>query len=322
MEDIRLIEGTDEYLVLESANGEKFRLLIDDDVRSATRKKLAFAAVSDTMTPREIQQQIRGGASVAQIAAQTGLSEELVSKFAAPVLDEIAYVIGTAQAIRLSIAGARPNTTDHVEFGEVIAGRLRASGATMATWRAVKLEGSAWRVSVDFGLGDQAHSAEWVFEPKKLTLAPENDMAIRLSTEEVLTAIPTSGLRVISTDTSAIAEVPIAAVVAELDHETVDVELEHQVEVDAAATTDLLDAMRRKRENRKIEPAITEPLIEPPAQTSAVEDANPPVEDESAAPEEAEPIADAKPSQQEPVKKTRASMPSWDQIVFGAKADD
>lgn len=130
MEDLRLIESNEEFLVLESAAGEKFRLLIDDELRSATRKVISVKAVSDSITPKEIQQQIRAGVSIAHLSAQTGLSSDLIEKFAAPVLDEIAYVVSSAQAIRLSIAGARPNTTEHVEFGEVISGRLRASGAS------------------------------------------------------------------------------------------------------------------------------------------------------------------------------------------------
>jgi hypothetical protein len=320
MEDLRLIESNEEFLVLESAAGEKFRLLLDDELRSATRKVISVKAVSDSITPKEIQQQIRAGVSIAHLSAQTGLSSDLIEKFAAPVLDEIAYVVSSAQAIRLSIAGARPNTTEHVEFGEVISGRLRASGASGAAWSAIKIEGSAWRVSIDFSLGDQSHSAAWIFEPRKLTLAPENDMAIRLSTEEVLATQPAVSLRVLSTE-EPVAEVPVAAVVATIEHESLE-ELDHQVEVEANATTDLLLAMRMKRESRRsehlkedsAEKSESEPMLE------AAETAEPTAPESTAPAPSEEAVETKKPAAD--VKKARASMPSWDQIVFGSKADD
>ena len=322
MDDIRLVEASDEYLVLETATGERYRLLLDDQLRAATKRTLATKSVSDTMSPREIQEQIRAGASVAHLASITGLASELIEKFAAPVLDEIAFVVASAQSIRLSIAGSRPNTTEHVEFGEVIAARLRASGASENQWQAIKLEGSAWRVSVNFNLGTESHLAAWLFEPKKLTLAPENDMAIRLSTEEILATLPPASLRVLSTE-EPVAEVPVAEIVAQIDHQSLESELDHQLEVETSATTDLLEAMRRKRENRKVEP-------EQPQSNNEVESATPLVaavseeianaETEIIDPETVDRLP-AKPAQSEP-KKQRASMPSWDQIVFGAKADD
>ena len=316
MDDIRLVEAGDEFLVLETATGERFRLLIDDQLRSVTKRPLSTKSLTDSMTPREIQEQIRAGVSVAHLASLTGLAGELIEKFAAPVLDEIAYIVASAQSIRLSIAGTRPNTTEHVEFGEVISGRLRASGASETEWQAVKLEGSSWRVAVDFILGGESHSAAWLFEPKKLTLAPENDMAIRLSTEEILAMQPTSTLRVLSVD-EPVAEVPVAEVIAEFDHETLETELDHQVEIESSATTDLLEAMRRKRENRKSETAQNSPADETPIEIVEPEQIDSPEFKDS----ESSDHEPKKAPQVEP-KKQRAAMPSWDQIVFGAKADD
>ena len=38
MDDIRLVEAGDEYLVLETATGERYRLLLDDQLRAATKR--------------------------------------------------------------------------------------------------------------------------------------------------------------------------------------------------------------------------------------------------------------------------------------------
>lgn len=317
MDDIRLVETGDEFLVLETATGERYRLLLDDQVRAAAKRTISSKTVSETMSPREIQEKIRSGTSVSHLVSITGLDAELIDKFAAPVLDEIAFVVASAQSIRLSIAGTRPNTTEHVEFGEVIAGRLRASGASDSEWQAIKLEGSAWRVSVNFRLGAESHLAAWLFEPKKLTLAPENDMAIRLSTEEILSTLPAANLRVISSD-EPIAEVPAAEIVAQIEHESLQSELDHQVDVESSATTDLLEAMRRKRENRKSDPVSIEVEIEDLASSA---DTNVNSEETEAADSESSSSEAVKTSQPEP-KKQRASMPSWDQIVFGAKVEE
>jgi hypothetical protein len=261
------------------------------------------------------------------------MSVELISKFAAPVLDEIAFVVNTALSVRLTFAGARPNTTEQIEFGEVIASRLRASGASAIEWSALKLEGSTWRLRAAFTLASEAHEAAWLFEPKKFSLAPDNDMAIRLSTEETISTKAPSSLRVVEEQIT----VPSAAVVAEsIPNDTMEAEFDHQVDVDANSTTDLLEALRRKRESRKVHQAEPATPLEPtdsaaPVAESPVAISNRPadldtipepgetgINDDDVAKTTSAPAASTKPT----AKKARTSMPSWDEIVFGAKADD
>ena len=329
MDEIRFTEASDDYLVLETADGLKFKLQIDDQVRSAIRRSFTPNVSSANVSPREIQERVRSGSSIAQIAEQSRLSVDLVEKFAAPVLDEIAFVVNTALSVRLTFAGSRPNTTEQVEFGEVIASRLRASGAANVEWSALKLEGSTWRLRASFELASEAHEAAWLFEPKKLTLAPDNDMAIRLSTEETVTTKPSTPLRVVEQEVT----IPSAVVVAEhIPNDTAAAEFEHQVDVDSASTTDLLEALRKKRESRKA--ASTEPT---PVGQAAADPSDVALETEAPEAEvlalealdqtqKLEPIVDApvanEGSSKPAAKKSRASMPSWDEIVFGAKADD
>jgi hypothetical protein len=339
MDEMRFIEADEDYVFLESADGVKFRLQIDDQLRAATKRVTAAITSTLSVSPREIQERVRSGASVSQLAESTGMSVELISKFAAPVLDEIAFVVNTALSVRLTFAGARPNTTEQIEFGEVIASRLRASGASAIEWSAIKLEGSTWRLRAAFLLASEAHEAAWLFEPKKLSLAPDNDMAIRLSTEETISTKVASPLRVVEEHIT----VPSAAVVAEtIPNDTMDAEFDHQIDVDASSTTDLLEALRKKRESRKVQQveqatpsklaAIETPNSEIPV-VSEIPDAVPngasdldttpeldvkDINDDDVAKTTSAPVASTKPA----AKKSRTSMPSWDEIVFGAKADD
>lgn len=320
MDEIRFIELDENYLVLETLSGEKFKLSVDDGLRAALKNPTSEKLDEVVISPREIQEQIRTGSTVSDLVAATGVSESLIAKFAAPVLDEIAHIVNTAQAVRLTVASDRPNTTEHVEFGEIIESRLRLSGGYQIEWSAKKLEGSTWRIRLEFSLGDQLQEAAWLFEPRKLSLAPDNDMAIRLSTEESITASTKPNLAVV-------VEVPkqshgegISAP-SESSPEDDSHSLSHQVDVDQALTLDLLDSLRRKRENRKEKPVDAESHV------NEVED-NPTDPLEPAAESSVEPLVigetelRSETGQDASPKKGRASMPSWDQIVFGTKAED
>ena len=329
MDEIRFVEADDNYAILESAEGVRFKLQIDDQLRSALRPRNSVATSSLSVSPREIQERVRSGSSITQIAEQAGISPELVEKFAAPVLDEIAFVVSSALSVRLSFAGARPNTTEQIEFGEVIASRLRASGASSVEWSALKLEGSTWRLRATFLLANEAHDAAWLFEPKKLSLAPDNDMAIRLSTEETISSKAQSSLRVVEPEIT----IPSAAVVAEtIPDDTMDAEFDHQVDVEANSTTDLLEALRKKRESRKAHTteevaAVAIETEAPIAEVLALDaldraESIDTAEVSGSASEPAEKPAETITPAKQAAKKARTSMPSWDEIVFGAKADD
>lgn len=318
MEEIRFTESDENYLFLETLSGDKFKLSIDDGLRSAVRHQGGSKPSDDAISPREIQDRIRSGSTVAELASETGASESLLAKFAAPVLDEMAHIVNSAKSVRLTVATDRPNVTEHVEFGQVIESRLRSSGALNLVWSAKKIEGQTWRISVSFSLGDQAQQASWLFDLRKLSLAPENDMAIRLSTEELVSANSSPTLTAVEpvAQNYGAGEATKSPDVHKEEPDDVH-SLADQAEVEDAMTIDLLDALRKKRESRKEMPTpvrteahVNQPeelLVERPIQS-----------EQSPAPEE--PVAEL--PTDAIAKKGRASMPSWDQIVFGTKSED
>ena len=355
MDDIRLLETDGDYLVLEANGGQKFRLLLDDSVRSAVKREPTQALDDLTMTPREIQDAVRIGTTIEELVKLSGATFEFVEKFAAPVIAELEHIVDSAKSVRVTTAGDRYSATQQVEFGELILGRLAAAGATNISWIARRTDSGVWHVSVSYKLQDADAIATWAFDQRALALSPENESAVSLSANETIGSVPIPKLRpvdpspaesateVIPSTPAAFAHLvpktetpaqpvsqpvleektlaPIAPVVSITPMVKAEPADESAAKASAApaeplsATADLLEALRRKRTEREesetkeskpetatpVAPATEAPSSEAPAATTPA-----PTSPETAA----------------PAKKGRASMPSWDEIVFGTKADD
>ena len=366
MDDIRLFETDGDFLVLEAQDGQKFRLLIDETVRSSIKREKLQLLDSVSITPREIQEEIRNGASIEQLIKQSGATFEFIEKFAAPVIAELEHIVSSALSVRLTIAGDRYNDSTQIEFGEIISGRLVTSGAEGISWVAKKIESSSWHIIANYTLNGVAGSATWSFDPRRLTLSPESETAVTLSSQETLNNslipklrtvdLPDVSQTVVMEDVIPIGrgaefETPIAR---ETEFERpapstpaaflkpVADDVVQQTPASAAptpeasvpeartpeplsATADLLEALRRKRTEREDEkPAATQLDAHPDTSNLRVIDIEPTslvAAAESAPTKKPDEDVVAENKSATP-KKGRASMPSWDEIVFGTKADD
>lgn len=195
MHDIRLFEADGDFLVLEAQDGQKFRLLIDETVRSSVKREAKPALDEVSITPRAIQDEIRNGATIEDLMTQSGASFEFIEKFAAPVIAELNHVVSSALSVRLTIAGDRYNDSTQIEFGEIIGGRLVTSGATGISWLARKIDVNNWHVIANYSLNGAAGSATWAFDPRRLTLSPESETAVTLSSQETISNTPIPKLR-------------------------------------------------------------------------------------------------------------------------------
>ena len=361
MDDIRLFETDGDFLVLEAQDGQKFRLLIDDTVRSSIKREKLQQLDSVSITPREIQEEIRNGASIEQLIKESGATFEFIEKFAAPVIAELEHIVSSALSVRLTIAGDRYNDSTQIEFGEIINGRLLTSGAEGISWVAKKIEPSSWHIVANYTLNGLAGSATWSFDPRRLTLSPESETAVTLSSQESLNNslipklrtvdVPSVDQTIVMEDVIPIGrgaepETPIAREpeferptpstpaaflkpVADdnVNQPPVTPVSETRTPEPLSATADLLEALRRKRTEREDEKS-TSPQLEnhpdttnlrvidiEPATTEALE------ESETILAESEDADASDEPKAVTP-KKGRAAMPSWDEIVFGTKADD
>lgn len=374
MDDIRLFDTDGDFLVLEAKGGQKYRLLIDETIRTSIRREPVQKLDEVSITPREIQEEIRNGASITELMDKSGATFEFVEKFAAPVIAELSYVVSSALSVRLTIAGDRYSDSIQVEFGEIIGNRLISSGATGVSWSAKKIDTSMWHVIANYQIGGGQGLATWSFDPRRLTLSPENETAQTLSSQETLGSTLIPKLRPVDSPAEPLLSETsiIETIQPRLDKEVVSFASRTEIESEEitdystpaafkkqpepilkpktvmaseplSATADLLEALRRKRTERsentpgetELEPhpdtsnirvidfEPTPVTVSPdsnvesatPVESSAISTSEPEIEKE---PEEVSNSAQSKPT----AKKGRASMPSWDEIVFGTKAED
>lgn len=359
MDDIRLFETDGDFLVLEAQDGQKFRLLIDETVRSSVKREAKPSLDDVSITPRAIQDEIRNGASIEDLMTQSGASFEFIEKFAAPVIAELNHVVSSALSVRLTIAGDRYNDSTQIEFGEIISGRLVTSGATGISWLAKKIDVNNWHVIANYTLNGTAGSATWAFDPRRLTLSPESETAVTLSSQETISNSPIPKLRNVQlTDSIAPIEDPRAPAETlartEVFDDVIPIGRGMQIETPIArefeeerpepstpaafiksdanksdiraaeplsATADLLEALRRKRTERE----VTDLESHPETTQIRVVDIEVPKEE---VPKLEQPQISSEAPEESAAettatpKKGRAAMPSWDEIVFGTKTDD
>lgn len=310
MQELRL-NGTDgDHLVLESHEGAKYRLLVDDALRNATRN----ASVSDkskiSLTPREIQTAIRGGATVDELISRSGDPRDYVEKFAQPVVDELTHVLASALGVRISVAGDRYNEVSQTEFGEIIGSRLHSSGVKEFAWSTHRDENHTWLIEVSYRLADSEQKGIWSFDLKKLLLSPENENAVTLSTQNQLTPLPklapvNSPAEPTPTDTAALPDTQRFETVIPIGRTSDRVQVEKPaVTQKIEESNDLLDALKRKREERS---APKTQIVEVVAAENV----------EETIPEQ---VPEPSPA---PIRRPgRPSIPSFDEIVQGTKSEE
>ena len=254
MREVNLV-GTDAgSLVLQTGDGEKLSLPIDEALRSAVRSA-PIDSTKQLITPREIQDAVRAGATISEIVSSSGANEDFVTKFAIPVIEELEHMLNSALAVRVETGFDRFNEMQHALFGEIITERLKTAGASRISWQAHRESPTTWLVIASYSMDSNEGTASWSFDPRKYTLSPEDTNAIALSNNQGF------GDRPIPRATNLH---PASA----------------PREVEPAEETTLLDAFRARREaNATIEPVATEEVVLEVVETVEV------VED-SVAPEE------------------------------------
>jgi hypothetical protein len=342
MEQLKVIGTEDDVLVLATESGERFSLSVDDVLRVELRKarrEREGEPQGNRPSPREIQAHIRSGLSAQEVAALLGARVEDVARFEGPVLAEREHVVGQALAVPVLLGGDLEGDA-HPTFGSAVRGKLAEAGATGERWTSWK-EHTGWIVKLEFTASEVDHDARWGFEPRRSTLSPLNADAIQLSRQGSLPDGLIPRLRALETvppkddsrfDSGAFGprRLPEADLESpEIPSPTAAAVQEAAIKratepiVTSAETADLLEALRRRRGQREPLPGIDDVT---PARTHspvALFDALEPGYDELPADLDPEPDYDAPAAVAEAGRrKGRTSMPSWDEIVFGARTED
>jgi hypothetical protein len=187
MADLRITGVTNNQLELQAPDGTRHYLEISPDLLKAMKSRPA--ELPPTLTPREIQAEIRLGTTVAELVDRTGADEDQVAKYAAPILTELKHIVTLARNIRLSLAGDRFTDPTQIEFGTVMDERLANNRAKDVSWVSKKTVEGVWLVSAEYKIDSEPGIATWSFEPKALSLVPENQSALLLSNASPLSLI-------------------------------------------------------------------------------------------------------------------------------------
>lgn len=345
MEQLKVIGTEEGVLVLATESGERYALPIDETLRSQLRRaQRDNEPRAARPSPRDIQAHIRSGLSAQEVAELLGARLEDVQRFERPVLAEREHIVGQALAVPVLIAGEL-DAAAQPTFGVAVRAKLAEAGASGERWTSWKDE-DGWVVKLEFTANEVDHDARWGFDPRRSSLAPLNADATQLSRQGSLPegliprlrALDASPLKDASRfDSGAFGprrlDADSLAPDADITRPDVRVPVAPAVQdaaikrapdhaVTSAETADLLEALRRRRGQREPMPA-EESSTERPHSPVALFDALEPGYDESATDAE-----DAASTMEDTVisdssrRKGRTSMPSWDEIVFGARTED
>ncbi len=196
MLELRLIGVHDdgENLVLESADGTRFLLPIDANLRTSITKARRIQparglGAKGTYGPRDIQTRFRQGASVEEIAEESGWEPERVRRYEWPIVAERAHIIRAAQSVKI---GRRSSASGTAQIPVTLSARIEEVseryGFEEATqdWTTRQQENGQWRVELDIALKDSVRQnlpaqvvfpARWVYNPANQGLYASNEAA-------------------------------------------------------------------------------------------------------------------------------------------------
>jgi hypothetical protein len=192
MQELRFVavseDGSYAVLAVPGRSG-RFILSIDERLRAVAQGQTSRLAqyeieVESPLRPKEIQARIRAGETAEEIADAAGIPVERVRWFEGPVLAERAYIADQAQAASVRRAG--DSGGPGARLGDIVPERLTASGGTPedGQWDSRKRGDGNWQVTLTFPSGGRLHTAEWVFDPRRRHVMPDDDNAARLSLPE------------------------------------------------------------------------------------------------------------------------------------------
>jgi hypothetical protein len=345
-----------------AGRGTRFTLPVDDRLRAVVRGHFSRLGqyeieVESPLRPKEIQARIRAGETAEEIAESAGIPVERIRWFEGPVLQEREYMAQQAQRVAVRRPG---ESGPGPALGEVVQERLGYRGADLeaAQWDSWKRDDGTWRVRLSFLAEGRPQAAEWVFDPRRRHISPVDEVAARLSSLELDESVSDTvtplvprraggttgrmgapaggeargGTERFARPASAGARTDAAA---ETQTET---EGEPQAERAGARSSPAVRAEPAARVDQTAEPAARgrhggrgrtatrgreaaasteQPAAEPAAQA-------PPKEVAAAAASAATPTADGEkqPRRRKSARSRRASVPSWDEIMFGSRRPD
>ncbi|MBP2474990.1 hypothetical protein JOF53_003862 [Crossiella equi] len=317
MRALRVV-GLDEdaqVLVLEDERGERFSLPADERLKAAARGDItrlgqAQIELESQMRPREIQARIRGGESVEQVAAASGLPTQRVERYAYPVLLERSRTAELAQRAH----PVREDGPDVQTLGEVVAHGfgLRGQDYAVAHWDSWRGEDGKWVIQLRWRAGRSDNRAHWIFHPGAHggTITPLDEHAA-----DLIDPTPGRPLRTVRAIT------PLAQQALELDGDTkILPAIEDEPLVAPPVPQQAVAGQRYQPEPlpEELAQTVDAPPVEPtePVQAESVE------ETASAEPDLGThaPARRTEPAGGKRGRKNHPIVPSWEDVLLGVRS--
>ncbi|MEY2698521.1 MAG: hypothetical protein RL720_477 [Actinomycetota bacterium] len=340
MRELKVTDVDGATLLVTDDEGNEFRVPVDE---TSLRRLRHSRATEDgpRVSPKDIQAHLRAGLSNEEISALTGATLDLIQRFETPVLAEREFIISSALSVPTQTTVETETGNLSTAFGTVITQRLHTLGASGERWATWKEETGSWVVKLEFTANAIEHDARWSFEPRKRTLSPVNSDASTLSQKGELSSGLIPKLRAVGVDSAdtivvepiQTTSVPTVTAVTDALIPSAEETKEH------SPTADLLEALRKRRNERESTPAWLKDEV-----SAATETQNTVVDDtvvggetvqfdatlnftepfDMSVSEEAPTVtsAETKNDSKQVGKNGRPTMPSWDDIVFGTRSDD
>lgn len=308
-------------LLVVDESGQEHTLAIDARLRRAlggapdSNGQLEIPMES-TLRPRDIQARIRAGETPEAVAHAAGTSVEKIMAFAGPVMAERAHVAERAQ---LASVRRRSGESGARTLGEAVGAHLRSHNVDpdVVEWDAWRREDGRWTLTGLYDVAGRIGTATFSHDPRGNFVTVDDDDARWLVGD---TATPAAA-EPASDDLAAARQRRLSAVGddvppgdAPLGDDAIEMVADDADEASATETT-----MEIQDAGLGAEQPIDAYLDAHLDDTSGDQDRTP---DEGAAPTD-EPAGAAAEAPAKPARKRgRASVPSWDEIMFGGGKND
>ncbi|WP_395695310.1 septation protein SepH [Nocardioides sp.] len=309
-------------LLLVEADGTEHSVEIDARLRSALRdepSRRLEKTMDSALRPRDIQARIRAGETPEAVAQAAQTSVDKIMAFAAPVLAERQHVAERAQRSSLRRGDGAAPAHGVRTLGDAVAAHLRSLNVDPdgVEWDAWRREDGRWSLTGGYAVPGRTGTAQLTFDAPGNYVTLDNDDARWLVGDAVAAPAPAhDDLRhARQRRLTAVQEEELPLGGPERGGpEPGGQEVGGQELGDDAI--DLVTGAEQPVEAFLDDQAPTEPMVEEQAAELREEAADAAAEDTG----DEEPDHDQhEPPTRRPVKKTRgrASVPSWDEIMFG-----
>jgi hypothetical protein len=311
--------GDGKRLLLVDDSGQEHSLVIDARLRRALSGAPASNGqleipMESSLRPRDIQMRIRAGESPEAVAHAAGSSVEKIMPFAAPVMAERAHV---AQRAQLASVRRRANESGARTLGDAVSAHLRSHNVdpSAVEWDAWRREDGRWTLTALYEVAGRTGTGTFSYDPRGNFVTVDDDDARWL----VGDASPETGAAAVdgpeADDLAAARQRRLSAVGGDEPAFGDDaIEMVSAGESAAETTMELGETLGETLGERLGTEQPVEAYLddEPAGSTDEATDGPDPEEPAAHAPEPRRPAK----------KRGRASVPSWDEIMFGGGKND